>query len=208
MDAIFPFICAHAQQAHYLFFFALLLAGMNVPISEDVLLLTGGALVSRCIPDSYWYLYSWIFVGCVVSGWEAYGLGRWLGPKLYHVRWFSHFITPHRIAQLHVYYERFGLLTFVLGRFVPGGVRNALFITAGMGKMPFFRFAWRDFIAALISTQTVYYLGFLFGEHYETILQYFVTYNRIAIAIILVLILSILLRTYRRYGKSKNIHPS
>ena len=136
MESIFNFICLHIHDAYWILFLLLLLAGMNIPISEDLILLTGGALASTCLETSaqVWHLYFWIFLGCWVSAWEAYWLGRLLGPKLYEIKWFSRFITAKRISALHHYYERFGILTFIVGRFVPGGVRNALFMTSGLGR--------------------------------------------------------------------------
>lgn len=184
MGDLLGFICAYADQAHYIFFGLFLLAGVYMPISEDLLLLTGGALVSRCIPDQYLHLYTWMFFGCWVSGWEAYWLGRWLGPKLYELPFFKHVVTKQRIDKLHRYYEKFGIWTFIVGRFIPGGVRNALFITSGMGKMPFFLFTLRDFIASLISTNVVFYLGYTFGKHYEVIVEYFLKYDKIAVGVV------------------------
>lgn len=184
MESLLQFICSHAEHAHYIFFALFLLAGINVPISEDLLLLTGGALVSRCIPEQYAHLYLWMFVGCWVSGWEAYWLGRWLGPKLYNIRFFKYVVTKKRIEKLHRYYEKFGIWTFIVGRFIPGGVRNALFITSGMGKMPFFLFTARDFVASLISTNVVFFLGFTFGKNYEVMVEYFLKYDKVMLILV------------------------
>jgi membrane-associated protein len=201
MSDIFQYICAHADHAHYIFLGLLFLAGLNLPISEDLLLLTAGALVSRCIPDQYWHLYSWMFIGCWLSGWEPYWLGRLLGPKLYKIRWFQHIINPERIQHLHYYYEKFGIWTFILGRLIPGGVRNALFITSGMGKMPFLLFTSRDFVAAFVSTNIVFYIGFLFGENYELLADYVIRYNRIAFFILALLVLGTCLRIWKKNKK-------
>lgn len=199
MENLFSFVCAHAENAHYLFFGLLMLAGLNIPISEDVLLLTAGALVSRCIPDSYLHLYLWMFFGCWISGWEAYWLGRILGRKLLKYKWFNHALTEEKVKKLHVFYEKFGIFTFIVGRFIPGGVRNALFITAGMGKMPFGLFIIRDFVAALITTNIVFYLGFLFGQNYELILETVLTYNHYAMmAVGLILISLIAINIYKK----------
>lgn len=200
MESIFTYICENAEYAHYIFFGLLFLAGLNVPISEDLLLITAGAIVSRCMPDQYFSLYLWMFFGCWISGWEAYWIGRIFGPKLYKLSWFNRLINPENIKNLHGYYERFGIWTFIVGRFIPGGVRNALFITSGMGKMPFLLFTTRDFFAALISTNVMFYLGFVFGENYEVISAYFVRYNRIALA---VLILFIIIGYLWNYYKNK-----
>lgn len=196
MESIFTYICAHAEYAHLIFFGLLFLAGLNVPISEDLLLLTSGAIASRCFPDQYFSLYLWMFFGCWISGWEAYWIGRIFGPKLYKVSWFNRLINPENIKKLHGYYEKFGIWTFVAGRFIPGGVRNALFITSGMGKMPFMLFTTRDFFAALISTSVIFYLGYIFGENYEIISTYCIRYHRIVLALLILFIILICLRKY------------
>ncbi len=206
MESLYIFVCAHAQEAYWVFFILLLLAGFNIPISEDLILLTGGALASTCLAENQtWNLYVWIFLGCLISGWEAYWLGRLLGPKLYHYRWFSHFITPHRIDKLHHYYEKFGIFTFIVGRFIPGGVRNALFITSGLGKMPFSRFVFRDSIACLISSSTIFYLGYIFGENYKEIANYIHRYELVVISFIVVAILSAAIIAYVRSPSSHSV---
>lgn len=194
MESILPFICYYADYAPHIFLGLSLLAGLNIPISEDLLLLTAGAFASRCTPENYLPLYGWVFLGCWISGWEAYWLGRYFGPKLYQIRWFKQIITEERIATLHTYYERFGIWTFIVGRFIPGGVRNTLFITSGMGKMPFSLFIARDFIASLISTTVIFSCGYQFGENYELISDYAIRYHRIVLAIIVTIIIVVFLR--------------
>lgn len=202
MESIFTFICEHANNAHLIFLFLLFLAGLNVPISEDVLLLTGGALVSRCIPDQYLHLYLWMLFGCWVSGWEAYLIGRLFGRKLFNYRFFNHVVNEERIKKLHVTYEKYGIWTFIVGRLIPGGVRNALLITSGMGKMPFLKFAFRDLVAAIISTNIMFYLGYTFGEHYEEIVATFQQYNRVALLLFFSLLCFLFFRARQQSKKT------
>jgi membrane protein DedA with SNARE-associated domain len=56
------------------------------------------------------------------------------------------------------------MLTLIVGRFIPFGVRNALFITAGLGKMNAIKFAVSDFIACTISCTFFFWLYFTYGE--------------------------------------------
>lgn len=198
MESILSFICQHAEHAHYIFFGLLMLAGLNVPISEDLILLSAGAITATCIPEHYTRMLIWLYIGCWVSAWEAYAIGRYLGPKLYDIKWFSHILTRSRIAQLHHYYEKFGIFTFILGRFIPGGVRNTLFMTAGLGKMHFGKFIFRDGIACLISTNVLFYLGFMFGENYKVIVDYLNTYTHFVV-IVIVSIIGIAL-AWHKYG--------
>lgn len=187
MENLFAILCQYAHSAHWIIFSLLILAGLSFPISEDFLLLTGGAIASICIPEQKLHLFLWIYAGCWVSAWEAYWIGRRLGPKLYDVKWFSRFLTRRRIAKLHHYYEVFGVYTFIFGRFIPGGVRNALFMSAGLGKMPFLKFILRDGFACLLSSTTIFSLGFLFAQNYNAIVHAFETYNLIIIGILVLL---------------------
>jgi membrane-associated protein len=196
MESILHFVCENSHNAHWIIFILLLLAGINVPISEDFLLVTGGVIASTCFTDPTNYttfkLFFWIFLGCWISAWEAYWVGRLLGPKLYEVRWFSRVITPHRIERLHHYYEKFGIFTFILGRFIPGGVRNALFMTSGLGKMPFRKFIIRDAFACTLSSVTIFSLGYLFGENYKFLFHLIRKYEIILISLIIIILASVI----------------
>ncbi len=204
MESFLAYICEHALQAPYIIFLLLLLAGFNVPISEDLMLLIGGIIASTCIPEHTLYLYIWIFFGCWLSAWEAYWVGRLLGPKLYTIKWFSHILTPHRIERLHYYYEKFGVLTFIVGRFFPGGVRNALFITSGLGKMPFLKFISRDFVGCLISTSVIFSIGYQFGEYHEKIFHFFKIYNETALILLVAILATIALLIWKSRKNSSD----
>lgn len=199
MEDIFNYLCQNAPHAHYLFFGLLMLAGMNIPISEDLLLLMSGVVAALCLNDNFVSLYLWMFAGCFLSGIEAYWIGRILGPKLYTLPFFRKFITEERVATLHTYYERFGVFTFIVGRFIPCGVRNALFMSAGMGKMPFLTFISRDFFAALLSSLVLYSIGFQSAAHYQELFTFFQSYSKLFFMILLLTIfLTIFLRTRKK----------
>ena len=184
METFINFICENAKDAHWIMFILLMLAGLNVPISEDVMLLVAGMIASTCIPEHWMQLFIWVWLGCYISASEAYWIGRIFGPKLYKIKWFSHVITEHRIERINHYYEKFGIMTFIVGRFCPGGVRNCLFMTAGLGKMPYNTFLLRDGLACFISSNVLFHIGYAFGENHELLLHYFHTYQGIAIGLV------------------------
>ena len=195
MESLILFATEHAEHAHWLFGFLILLGGLNVPISEDIVLISAGALASTLLPEIAVYQYTILFFFCWFAAWEAYWIGRRLGPKLYDIHWFSRILTPKKIERLHHYYEKFGIWAFIVGRFIPGGVRNGLFMTAGLGKMPFKRFILRDLPACFISTAFLFTLGYFFGHHSQEIIASFHAYER-TILIIVALTLCIY-ATYR-----------
>jgi len=177
MDHLIQFACENYIIAQVMLAVCVLLAGINMPISLDVTLITAGAFSSICPEVSPRLFFICLFFAALVSAWEAYWIGRLLGPKLYKIRLFNHLLNPQKVEKLHYYYEKFGFLTFLVGRFIPGGVRNALFMTSGLGKMPFNIFILRDIPACFISVGLVYYLGHIFGENYQTIVHCFKRYN-------------------------------
>jgi membrane protein DedA with SNARE-associated domain len=191
MEWFFTFICQHAHEAHWIIFILIMLAGINIPISEDLMIITGGALASTCVPEHTFRMFVWVYAACYLSAWEAYWVGRLLGPKLFRIRWFSHILNPNRLEKLRYYYEKFGIFTFIVGRFVPGGVRNALFMSSGLSRMPFLLFIFRDGIASLISTSVIFFIGYHFGQNLPLIAHYFKKYEEWAIGIIILLIVSI-----------------
>jgi membrane-associated protein len=204
MDEIIQYICENIHLAPLIFFGLLILAGFNIPISEDILLLTGGMISATCAPPGFFFvIYLALFLGCIISGWQVYWIGRLLGPKLYHIKWTSYLVQPGRVAKLNYYYEKYGALTFFVVRFIPGGVRNVFFMTSGLGKMPFGRFVIRDFFACLLSTNVIFYLGYLFAENYATIVRYFKRYNLLALVVFLGVVITVGLIIYFR-KKRKN----
>lgn len=177
MEAIFSYICEHAHQAPWIMFCLLLLSGLNIPISEDIMLIGGGAIAATCLPEHTLSLYFWIFLGCYLSAWEAYWLGRLLGPRLYRIPLFKSIVTRKRLELLRNYYAKFGVFTFIVGRFCPGGIRNALFLSSGLTKMPFYLFILRDGVACLLSSFILFNIGYRFAANIDHIIYYFHHYT-------------------------------
>ena len=73
-------------------------------------------------------------------------------------------VKPEMVDKVGGFYEKYGILTLVLGRFIPFGVRNALFLTAGLSKMNFLKFALSDLLAATITCSLYFWLYYTYGE--------------------------------------------
>lgn len=189
LESLFFYICEHVHYAPWILFSLLLLTGLCIPISEDLLLLSGGVIASTCLSGHAIELYGWLFSGSLLAAWEAYWIGRLLGPKLYQVPVFKSIVTPHRLEVLRDYYARFGLFTFIVGRFCPGGIRNALFMSSGLSKVPFQNFILRDTLACLISTLSFFFLGYKFGQHFDLINSFFKRYTEAFLGLMILLAL-------------------
>lgn len=192
MNTIIQFIFEHAHLAHWLIFGALMLAGMNVPISEDLMVIISGVLAATVVPENIYLLFTAVFLGCYLSDWVCYWMGRKLGPKLWNLRWFAKTVNKKRIDQIHGYYEKYGFLTLLIGRFIPFGVRNCLFLTAGIGRMHFGKFILSDGIACIISNITLFSIAYYAGKNYEAILPFLKTFNLLIFGFFLVSIIGVI----------------
>jgi membrane protein DedA with SNARE-associated domain len=192
MDTIIQFLFEHAHQAHWLIFSALMLAGLNIPISEDLMIIISAALAATVVPEHTAILFLFVFLGCYISDWVCYWIGRRLGPKLWNFRWFAKTVDKKRIDSIHNYYEKYGFWTLVIGRFIPFGVRNCLFLSAGIGKMHFGKFLLADGIACILSNTALFTLAFFAGKNYEALLHFVKTFNIFLFAFFLVSIIGLI----------------
>ena len=194
LHQMMTYIQSNADVAPFLIFGLLLLAGFNLPVSEDLMLFTS-ALLARGRPDLFWSLFIGVFAGAYLSDLICYGLGRTLGPKLWKIKWFARMVKPESVDKVSHFYERFGIFTLILGRFVPFGVRNALFLTAGLGRMGFMKFALSDLLAATISCSVYFYLYFTYGE---AVVAYIQRSNQVIFGVAVVLVVVLLVRQMRK----------
>ena len=164
MEELIQIIQANIQYAHFIIFGALLLAGFNIPVSEDAMLFISAILASNH-PEYLAHLFIAVFLGAYFSDLICYSLGRIGGPKLLKIRFFANMVSPQRITKISAYYQKYGVITLILGRFIPFGVRNALFLTAGLGKMNFIKFALSDLLACTISSISFFSLYYYYGEN-------------------------------------------
>lgn len=199
MDALINLIFEHASIAHFITFGALILAGFNIPISEDLVIIINGIIASTIIPENMYKILIAIFLGCYFADNISYWLGRLLGRKLWNLKWFQKTISKKKLVKTQNYYEKHGFKTLLLGRFIPFGVRNCLHLTAGMGKMNYGRFLLSDGIACFLSNIILFSLTYHLGKNYELIFKWLKTFHILCLIIFFsVLFISILIYLKRK----------
>lgn len=170
METIIPWILSHADSAPWIVFGLVLLAGFNLPISIDILLVLITVLSATILPEKTLLLYTAFTVGCIISAWEAYWLGRILGRKLLQLQFFKKIVTEEKLTRVAHFYDRFGFLTFLCGRFIPFGVRNCLFMSSGISKLSFARFVLFDAIACTFWSTLFFTLFLSIGHNFDALL--------------------------------------
>lgn len=169
MDTLISFIQEKAHLAHWFIFGGILLAGLNIPISIDLMMLVSATLAATIIPENTIHLFLSTFLGCVFAAWISYWVGRKLGPKLRRFSFFSSLLSDERIEKIKKFYQKYGLLTLIVGRFIPFGVRNGIFMSSGLSQVSFPQFMLRDVIACAIWCSVCFGLFYLLGKNLESL---------------------------------------
>jgi len=163
MESLFTWLSEVGPYAPLIIFALLVVTGFSLPVSEDLLLLASGALASTILPEYTVELFCAAFFGSFISDCIAYGLGRMVGDKIYQMK------APEKMLRLASFYKKYGVLTLFVGRLIPFGIRNGIFMTAGAAKMQFYKFLLADGIACLGFSALLFYLAYSCGKNYESI---------------------------------------
>lgn len=201
MEAILSFISTYISYWPLVCFLALLLAGFNIPISEDIMIIMSAIISANdrsFLLPNYLGLYFGIYISDLISYW----FGRLVGGGLVSIKFFAKRLTPARIQKISGQLERHGFLTYVVTRFIPFGVRNTLFMTSGLIHVDFLKFMLYDAIAAFISSSTLYWLVFYLGESAAN------NYKTVGIILFCILIIVIAVSIVRFILKRKNKKPA
>ncbi|MDR2702167.1 MAG: phosphatidylserine decarboxylase [Spirochaetaceae bacterium] len=150
---------------------SLLLAGLNIPISEDLVIITGALLnqevVQAQVEGARGMLIPSllaIYAGVIISDFMSYYLGVLVRKGVFKVKFADSAFSPKNLERFHRHLDKHGSLTFIVCRFIPFGVRNTLFMTSGFLDLSLRRFALYDIPAALISTNALFFLVYSFGD--------------------------------------------
>jgi len=163
MDPILAWLNCHVHSFPLVIFIALLLGGFNVPISEDVLVVTSAILCqtekARIAP-----FYLAIFFGAVISDCLVYFWGWLLGRGFISVKLFSRIVKEENTIRFSKALNKYGIFTYLIVRFIPFGVRNIMSMTSGFVDFCFIKFVIFDSIAALCNTSVLFWLVYFFGQ--------------------------------------------
>jgi membrane protein DedA with SNARE-associated domain len=142
-------------------FLLLVLCGVGVPLSEELVIITGGLVVAKS-GASLPVMVCAAYLGILAGDSALYRLGRSLGPRVFSHPKLSKMLTPERITFLQKLFARRGAVAVFLARFLPG-VRAPAFLLAGASGVSYRRFLLADGIAAWIPALGMTWLGYRFG---------------------------------------------
>jgi membrane-associated protein len=189
MSNITEILYAMAPNVHFISFGLLILAGFNMPVSEDLVFIVSASIAATLVPENTVYIFIGCFLGAYFSDIIAYTLGRTLGRRLLKISFFQKLFPQEKIEKIERYFLKYGGNTLFFGRFIPFGMRNILFATSGIVKMKILKFLIVDFFALSLTSTILFYLGYSLGRNYQVIFPYLNRYKFIILALLIVIIL-------------------
>ena len=110
----------------------LFIAGLGVPIPEDIPLIFGGVLAGRDPPViNVWIHFAVSMTFILIGDSCLFFVGRRLAKQTEISGWWARYLTPDRKEKVERYFARYGMWTVFFGRFV-AGIRGAMFLSAGI----------------------------------------------------------------------------
>ena len=138
------------------------------------------------------------FIAAVIGDNIGFAIGHFGGRAL-ALRWGKYvFLTEERLTKAEVFFNRHGGKIIVVARFIEG-LRQANGIIAGISGMRWLRFVFYNALGAALWVGTWVTLGYLAGNHINTIYHYITNYSYYALIVVAVLLASyIIWRVLRR----------
>lgn len=127
----------------------------------DSLLFTAGFLASKGFLNE-WILLPVVFVAAVLGDNVGYWFGKKVGPKIFS-REHSLLFNKKHVTTAQAFYEKHGVKTIILARFVPA-VRTFAPIVAGVGKMHYPTFLTYNLVGGLLWGVGVTAAGLFLGN--------------------------------------------
>ena len=180
-------------------FLVLAASGAGLPFPEDIPLIFGGYLCARGMA-SLEIMIPFTFVTVLGADTLLYLIGRKYGRHVTKLPLFRRFLTPQRLAAAEMAFHTHGGKTLFTSRFVPG-VRAAVFFTAGVFKIPAWKFLLFDGAAALLSVPLLVLVGYYGADHIDKVKDAAFT-TQLCIGLVIVTLIVLLYLRKRRNKKA------
>src|SRR3978361_1726437 len=178
MDALIPLFqhLLHADQylsafvaANGLWVYAILFAVIFIETGvvvmpflpgDSLLFLVGGLAATGAL--DIWMALGVMLSAAILGNQTNYTIGRWIGPRVFHwenSRWFN----KQGFDRSHAFFEKYGGVTLIAGRFMPF-VRTFAPFVAGVARMTRRKFTLYDVTGGALRVGGGTLAGYLFGN--------------------------------------------
>jgi len=147
---------------------ALCLGSLGAPIPEEIPVVTAG-LLARQEVVRWWLVLPLCVVGVLSGDIALYWVGRHWGEHVLELRLVRRVLDPARREKLTAAYRKNGLIIVFAARHVMG-LRAAAFLTAGVARIPFWKFLAVDGAAIGYGVPLNFTLAYLFADRVHELL--------------------------------------
>jgi membrane protein DedA with SNARE-associated domain len=156
----------------YVAVFLLMLAeSACIPFPSEVTMLVGGWYAEKGVLNFWWVGVAGVF-GNLVGSWVAYAVGYKTGRDLLDRYGKYVLIRSHDVDKAEVWWEKHGEAATFFSRLLPV-IRTFISLPAGMARMSFGKFTLYTFLGVIPWTFALTYLGYVVGDRWEQVLNYF-----------------------------------
>ena len=168
--ALLPSMNTILQESLYIGMLVLLLAAsLGLPLPEDIPLLFGGCLARLGYGEPFYVVIIGL-IGVLTGDIVLYFVGRKWGIAVLEKRPFRKLLTRSHIAQMKVQFRKRGSLIIFFGRFF-AGIRSIMCLTAGMSKVPAWKFILLDVSGAMVTVPILVGLGWWFSDNISKVVK-------------------------------------
>jgi len=146
-----------------------LAAGLGLPVPEEVPIVAAGIL-SRAEVFRWWLALPVILAGVLAGDAVLYWAGRHWGELLLDWRVVRRVLSRAREERLKAAYREHGAKIVFTARHVMG-LRAAAFLTAGIARVPFWKFLVVDAAAAALGIPVSFGLAYVFADQVTGVLR-------------------------------------
>jgi len=132
----------------------------------DSLLFAAGALAAVGVMDVVTVMLLLAIAG-ILGNTVNYSIGRAVGPRVFSSSaedtWFHRLLNRKHLERAHAFFERYGAIAIIMGRFVPI-VRTFVPFVAGAGAMSYSRYTFCNVVGSVAWVGICVMAGYLFGN--------------------------------------------
>jgi membrane-associated protein len=127
----------------------------------DSILFIAGTVVATAGLDVH-VLVVVLIVAAILGDTVNYSIGHYIGPKVFE-RPDSRWIRQEHLRRTQAFYDKYGGVTIIIGRFVPI-IRTFAPFLAGVAGMSYRKFLSFNVIGGVLWITSLVYAGYLFGN--------------------------------------------
>jgi membrane-associated protein len=127
----------------------------------DSILFIAGTVVATAGLDVH-VLVVVLIVAAILGDTVNYSIGHYIGPKVFD-RPDSRWIRQDHLRRTQAFYDRYGGVTIIIGRFVPI-IRTFAPFLAGVAGMSYRKFLSYNVVGGVLWITSLVYAGYLFGN--------------------------------------------